>query len=211
MTVCTLLRWVAVFSVPLIAGCVSLEKPAAASCTYDRSLLMSLDENSFDQDMNGGWRALAKKDECLKVAADLIRDYREMHSSGFQAVLLLWHEGQLRATAGDSSNAIALFDSSRLPADVSPGWSEYVDATIAFLKKDRSSFDRARSALASLPRPANLGRDPAGKNIPWPPNLDVVDGLARCFNRTYKEAYGECPKRAPRSRPNKSLERTRDR
>jgi hypothetical protein len=142
------------------------------------------------------------------IAADLIRDYRGTHSSGFTAILL-WHEGQLRATVGDSSAAVTLFELSHLPADVSPGWNEYVDATIAFLKKDRSSFDRAHKALAALPKPSNWGRDPAGQEMPWPPNLGVVEGLARCFTKSYKEAYESCPQRSSQSRPNTSLERTR--
>jgi hypothetical protein len=208
MTNHTLLRGAAVVAVVLLAGCVSAEKPAATDCTYDRSRLMSLDQNSFDQDMDGGWRALAKKHECLLTAADLIRDYRETHSSGFTAILL-WHEGQLRATAGDSSAAITLFELSHLPADVSPGWNEYVDATIAFLKKDRSAFDRAHEALAALPKPLNWA-GPAGQELPWPPNLGVVEGLAKCFTKSYKEAYESCPQRPSQSRPNKSLERTRE-
>ena len=209
MTSHPLLRWTAVVSVVLSAGCVSTEKSAATNCTYNRSQLMSLDQHSFDQDMDGGWRALAKKDECLVIAADLIRDYRELHGSDFTAILF-WHEGQLRATAGDSSAAITLFERSRLPPDVSPGWNEYVDATIAFLKKDRSSFDRAHEALATLPRPSNWGRNPAGQEMAWPPNLGVVEGLARCFSKSYKEAYERCPQRSSQSRPNTSLERTRE-
>ena len=169
---------------------------------------MALDQNAFDQDMDGGWRALAKKEGCLVTAADLIRDYRETHSSSF-AAMLFWHEGELRARAGDHSVAIALFERSRLPADVSPGWNEYVDATIAFLKKDRSSFDRAREELKSLPKPPNWARDSAGGEMPWPPNLSVVEELAKCFTKSYKEAYESCRKKTAQARPNKSLERTR--
>ncbi|MEM1246425.1 MAG: hypothetical protein AAGK22_08635 [Acidobacteriota bacterium] len=29
-----------------------------------------------------------------------------------------------------------------------------------------------------------------GFEMQWPPNLDVVDGLLRCFDRPYAEAYG---------------------
>jgi hypothetical protein len=195
MAVSTLLRWTLVLVALLTAGCANVGRPVARDCTYDRSQLMSLDQHSFDQDLDGGWRALAKKDACLVVAADLIRDYRETHSSGFTAILF-WHEGELRAQAGDSSAAIGLFERSRLPVDVSPGWNEYVDATIAFLKKDRPSFDRAREQLKALPKPSSWARDAGGSEMPWPPNLDVVEGLATCFTKSYKEAYESCRKRA---------------
>ena len=212
MTEFTLLRWSAVLATLMTAGCVAVAKEGSADpdCAYDRSQLMALDQHSFDQDMDGGWRALASKEGCLVAAADLIRDYRETHSSGFTAILF-WHEGQLRAEAGDSSGAIVLFERSRLPADVSPGWNEYVDATIAFLKKDRPSFDRARAALADLPKPSNWARDSAGREMAWPPNLEVVDGLASCFTKSYKEAYASCRPSASQSRPSKSLEQARER
>jgi hypothetical protein len=200
MTECTFVRWAAVLVALMTVGCVATAG-SAADCTYDRSQLMSLDQHSFDQDMNGGWRAVAKKDGCLVAAADLIRDYRETHSSGFTSILF-WHEGQLRAEAGDYPGAIVLFQRSRLPADTSPGWNEYVDATIAFLNKDRPSFDRAREALATLPKPSGWALDSAGREMPWPLNLEVVDGLGRCFTMSYKEAYGSCRQNASQSRPN---------
>ena len=38
--------------------------PAAAPCTYDRDRLLSLDQKAFDQDLEGGWRALANDPRC---------------------------------------------------------------------------------------------------------------------------------------------------
>lgn len=149
---------------------------------------MALDQRAFDQDMDGGWRALARDSACRIVAADLIRDYREAHS--LTAPILFWHEGQMRAEAGQTEMAIVLFDRSR--HDDRFGWNLYVDASIAFLRRDRDALQRARDALAALPRPAGFqSTDTNGRpiNLAWPPNLNVVDALIRCFGRPYAEAY----------------------
>lgn len=165
-----------------------------ASCDVDRERLLALDQQAFDQDLNGGWRILAARPNCSAAAADLIRDYRKRHKN--ESAILIWHEGQMRADAGETAEAIALFERSRsASAFVMPGWNEYVDATIAFLKGDREAFDAARAALAAIPRPPGLDlKDPAGKPLEWPPNLNVVDQLGRCFGMSYREAYGVCPK-----------------
>jgi hypothetical protein len=163
--------------------------PAADPCAYDRDRLLALDENAFDQDFNGGWRALAQNPKCELAAADLVRDYRKTHHSS--AFILFWHEGQLRADAGQMKEAIALFDQSRRKND-KYGWNFYVDGTIAFLKHDRSSLLNARQSLAALPRPADWGPfmfNGKPVEVPWPENLNVLDGLLKCFDRPYKEAY----------------------
>jgi hypothetical protein len=168
----------------------STTKPAAFMCIFDRAKILALDEYSFDQDMNGGWRAVAQNEECTEVAADLIREYRE--TRGLVSTILYWHEGQLRATAGSTDEAIRLFEKSRKANDAF-GWNLYVDASIAFLKHDKPALLAAREALARLPRPKDFDpRDAHGKvvDISWPPNLSFVDGFITCFDRGYKEAYG---------------------
>jgi hypothetical protein len=95
-----------------------------------------------------------------------------------------------------------LFDRSR---HVDPfGWNLYVDASIAFLRGDRAVLQRARDALAVLPRPPHFQpRDMAGRpiNLSWPPNLNVVDALIRCFGRAYAKAYACAPPIATRTAP----------
>ena len=150
----------------------SITEPAFM-CVFDRAKLLALDEHSFDQDMNGGWRAVAQNEECTEVAADLIREYRE--TRGFLSTILYWHEGQLRATAGSTDEAIRLFEKSRKAEDAF-GWNLYVDASIAFLRHDKPALLAAREALARLPRPKDFDpRDAQGKvvDISWPPNLSV--------------------------------------
>jgi hypothetical protein len=165
----------------------------AQRCQFDFNASLALGQDAFDQDMNGGWRALAQRPGCEGVAADLIHAYRsnlENHLS-----ILYWHEGQLRADIGQYPEAIRLMESSRKPGD-SLGWNSYVDATIAFLRGDRTALAAARAELAALPRPAGFEDRtlPNGLHVTWPMNLAVVDGLIRCFGRPYREAYGlpEC-------------------
>lgn len=170
----------------------SAAEPGAFMCTFNRAELLALDEHSFDQDMNGGWRAVARQEGCDEVAADLIREYRE--TRGLTSTILYWHEGQQRAFAGSTDEAIRLFEKSRKAFDVF-GWNLYVDASIAFLKRDKPALLAAREALARLPRPEYFDRRDAKGNvvdISWPPNLSFVDGFITCFDREYKEAYGNC-------------------
>jgi hypothetical protein len=167
-------------------------EPGAFLCIFNRAELLALDEYSFDQDMNRGWRAVARHEECTEIAADLIRDYRE--TRGLKSTILYWHEGQLRAIAGSTDEAIRLFEKSRRTFDVF-GWNLYVDASIAFLKHDKPALLAAREALARLPRPEGFDpRDEKGNviNTSWPLNLSFVDGFITCFDREYKEAYGNC-------------------
>ena len=169
---------------------------AAPDCTYDRAAMLALPQQAFDQDMSGGWRALSMRG-CEKEAADLIRDWRTAHTSESSRGILYWHEGQLRANLGENVAAIALFERARktVEEDRGMGWNLYVDGSIAFLRRDRPSFDKAHAALAALPKPEGFDpRGPDGKpiTIRWPMNLNVLDGFARCWDKSYRQAYATC-------------------
>lgn len=178
----------------LLSGCVTSisgeERTPRAdtnNCPHDRHALLSLDLRAFDQDMDGGWRELARSGQCQGVAADLIRDYRAHHRS--QTSILFWHEGQLRAMLGQTDEALALFAHSRNDDDRF-GWNYYVTATIAFLRNDIERLRKARDELASVrPPPSFNPKRSDGTTVAWPPNLNIVDGLIRCFGRSYGEAY----------------------
>ena len=45
---------------------------AADRCKYDEEALLALDENAFDQDLSGGWRAIASIPGCELAAAELL-------------------------------------------------------------------------------------------------------------------------------------------
>lgn len=179
-----------------LAGQMPALLPAAdPACRHDRAAMLALDEDAFDQDLTGGWRALSNKG-CELAAADLIAAYRASHGGG-RGVLSLWHEGQLRADAGQTARAIALFARSRKTRaeDAGWGWNLYVDGSLAFLRHDRPALRVARDRVAALPPPADLARarGPDGKpaTIRWPMNLNILDGLLRCFDRLYRIAYGD--------------------
>lgn len=184
----------------LLGGLPALADDAATArapdpCAYDRAAMMALDQDAFDQDLDGGWRVIANREGCEIAAADLIRDYREKH--GLKDHVVTWHEGQMRALAGQTERAIELFEESRRPADVDDwfGWNYYVDATIAFLVKDKPALLEARDALAALPKPDDFNPvDDDGKplDFEWPPNLHVIDDFIECFSKTYAQAYGNC-------------------
>jgi len=171
--------------------------------TQERERLLSLNEDAFDQDLSGGgggWRAIAAKPGCEIAAADIIRDYREKHSS--TGTIIYWHEGQMRASGGDYPTAIQLFEKSRKPeAQDGTGWNQYVDASIAFLRKDKSALIRARESLSKVSAPPDFVLKDGVFEIPnnsgksfkmrWPPNIDVVDGLIKCFDRSYRDAYDD--------------------
>jgi hypothetical protein len=192
-----MLRWM--FLLGLSATFLTATVPAPGSlptnCTYDKDAMMELSQGEFDQNPDNGWRRVAVAG-CEGVAADLIRDWRTHHQS--QDIILYWHEGQLRAIAGQNQEAIVLFDKSRKTAidDRGMGWSIYVDGTIAFLQSDKRALKKAKRALVNLPRPADLGRtvDINGNpvEIEWPPNLHILDGFSRCWGQSYKQAYA-CP------------------
>lgn len=175
----------------LAAAVLAAIHPAPAdACRFDRAAVLALDRQAFDQDRDGGWRKVAQVEGCQGIAADLIRDY--MRARGDRNEILIFHEAQLRAGIGETEQAIALFQGARRQND-SIGWNHYVDATVAFLRKDGAALLAARNRLAAIPRPADWGprRMADGRLLeqPWPLNLNVVDGFIRCFARPYSQAY----------------------
>ena len=194
-----------------LAACASA--PIADQCAYDLEAMLALDEEAFDQDLaggGGGWRKVGHVPGCELSAADLIAAYRARHAS---TSILLWHEGQLRAFAGETDRAIPLLLESRHDSTSDfAGWNEYVDATAAFLRGDRAALAEARGRLAAKPYPTGEGMPPlvdGMMEVPtrpgqpplrlrWPPNIDVVDGMLACFGQPYREAYsGRCRPRVP--------------
>jgi hypothetical protein len=128
-----------------------------------------------------------------------------------RALFQAWHEAQLRAFEGQSKEAIVLMEGARKPAQADrAGWNLYVDATIAFLRKDRPALERARQALALVPAPVGEGIPPVRdgymeadfadgqkRRIRWPPNIDVVEGLLHCFDKPYGDAYADACRPRP--------------
>ncbi len=88
-----------------IAQAGRAEPAQPAACSYDRTAMLALDQDAFDQDLQGGWRTIADRPGCTLAAADLLRDYRQAHA--ITGGIVVWHEGQMRAEAGQTAQAIA--------------------------------------------------------------------------------------------------------
>jgi hypothetical protein len=163
--------------------------------------LMALDPQSFDQDFSGGWRPVGNTSGCERAAADLLIAYMD-HSPHFNPErpgVIGWHAGQMLAMAGEAELAIAYFDAAR---SVSPEWNLYVDATLAFMRRDREAAEAARAELSTL-RPSEavmaarrqfLEENPQitmpDGFVEQPQNLSVVEGLLACWDHPYSVAYG---------------------
>ena len=158
--------------------------------------MLALDEEAFDQGTQG-WRLLERQG-CYSAAADLIAAYRAKRHPK-RDTTSWFHEAQMRAYAGDYARAVAILPNARHRYD-GFGWNAYLDATAAFLRRDRAALDAARERLAATPLPHthqwlfdDAGRPIAvpapGPGERWPPNLAVVDALQRCFARSYRQAY----------------------
>lgn len=208
--------------VAMIAFSTCFPTKAASRCAYDKKALLALDEKSFDQELangGGGWRAIAHVPGCELAAAGLLAAYRAAHPASSPA--LAWHEGQLRASAGEYDRAIALLGGARKAPDQDPfGWNDYVDATIAFLRHDKAALLAARKRLAAVAYPAGAGLPPLkggymefpaqkgqpARRLRWPPNIEVVDALVDCFGKRYSEAYGASCRAAAAKAPDASVQ-----
>lgn len=188
----------------LASGAPSLPRAGATALTCDTAAAtpatLALSFEQFDQDLARGWRSLGNG-LCYREAAALIRRYRSANDARLapsQRAVLSWHEGQMYASAGDAPRAVPLLLGG-VPADDSNGFADYALGTVAFLHRDRDALARARARLALLPRPADWATSSVVSMtvdgvrmvgvVPWPPNLNVLDGLLACWDRPYAVAH----------------------
>jgi hypothetical protein len=179
---------------PLLLTATGATHPA---CNYDAAKLLALPFEQFDQDLTGGWRALTN-DRCPTEAAEVLRRYRTEHQplTDAQRRLLSWHEGQVSASTGSYNRAIPLLLAG-VPDNDAMGFADYALGTVAFMRRDKRALLAARARLAALPKPskwidtasATINGKLISFSTPWPPNLNVLDGLLECFDRPYSEAY----------------------
>lgn len=180
---------------PLLASIV-FGQAAQTECRQPDAAMFALSLHEFDQ-TPAGWRSL-DAEGCEAVGADAIALYREMNRealAGEDLGTLIWHEGQLRAAAGQTEAAIPLLLEGR--DRESEGDRLYAEATVAFLRQDREALQEARDHLLAMPVPEWFAAavERYRINYPdqppptWPLNLDKVEGFIACFDRPYREAY----------------------
>ena len=186
----------------LLTFLTALAAQPAPDCAYDKEAMLALDVVTFDQTEGQGWRPLYDAG-CYVEAAEILRDWRAENSGDLspenrrEAQLLrtlAWHEAQMWAFARRNDLAMPIFDA--IDADEArsgPSWNLYVDGTIAFLRRDREGLEAAIASLAALPKPPGwdsaVGADGQPISMPWPQNLDVLEGLKRCWDEPYSKAY----------------------
>ncbi|MFN3932815.1 MAG: hypothetical protein ACK4JY_13850 [Brevundimonas sp.] len=173
-----------------------LGQAAPTGCVQPDAAMLALPLQEFDQ-TPAGWRSL-DAEGCEAVGAEAIARYREVNRdmlANEDIGTLIWHEGQLRAAAGQTDEAITLMLEGR--NGESEATQPYVDATVAFLRRDREALLAARERLLDLPVPDYfaVAAERYRVNYPdlpplvWPLNLDKVDGFIACFDRPYRDAY----------------------
>ena len=173
-----------------------LGQTAPSGCLQPDAAMLALPLHDFDQ-TPAGWRSL-DAEGCEAVGADAIARYREVNRERLaneDLGTLIWHEGQLRAAAGQTDAAIALMLEGR--DGESEAIQPYVDATVAFLRQDRAALLDAHERLLGLPVPDYFAAAaeryrvnyPDLPPLVWPLNLNKVEGFIACFDRPYREAY----------------------
>lgn len=137
--------WVLVLG-GFLAGCAT--KPAID----DQAALLSLSYERFDQTKGSGWRPLYDEQRKCGNAGALIEAYLQRHKelTPDQKAILHFHAAQMFAYDGDNARAVSHLDRARSPAkdsELGPAWNDTVDATRAFLLRDRPSLLAAKERL----------------------------------------------------------------
>jgi hypothetical protein len=179
-----------------IFSCSKPETFADNYCHIDKNQNLKKSFKDFDQDLNNGWRKLSNR-ECFLQSAQLIGQYIDKNQktlNNSQIQMLKWHQAQNYANIPDYSSARQILLQLKYDDEV---FEAYRKATIAFLENDFATLKSARYELSIIPRPdgfdqeARVFKEKYNKAIIWPPNLDVVDGLIKCFDKPYKIAYSD--------------------
>ena len=158
---------------------MALPLPAdAPECAVDEqrvASMMSSSYDAFDQAAEGEhtWRSVMNRG-CYARAAMLIEAYRTRHESSLtadQLRTLNFHAGQILALGDDDLHAAPYFDKAR---GGTAEWNAYAEAMLAFVKRDRAAFAKARAAYDAA--------------APKSPRRMVLENLEACFEKPYREA-----------------------
>lgn len=144
----------------------SLQCPAS----IDRAQL-GLDYDAFDA---AGWRDLLAQG-CPDAAVAQLLAYRDANArrlTEVQALELNFHAGQALAMSGRERESISHFEAARGGDEE---WSAYVEATLAFLRKDAPALAAQRARYAAAPGAGAM-------------RLRVIDGFVACPDGGYLDA-----------------------
>jgi hypothetical protein len=149
-----------------------------ASCRLgeaERAAMTAAAYEAFDQSMDGraNWRAVMNRG-CYETAAGLIEAYIAQNAAqltGEQRRTLSFHAGQVLAFGGRETLAAPYFAAAR-GGDAE--WNTYVESQLAFVRRDRTGFEAARSAYARI-APNSVRRG-------------FLDSQSACFEKPFTEA-----------------------
>jgi hypothetical protein len=150
---------------------------------------LSLNYTQFDQSIWEGW-SIYEYSMRYEEAAELI-DYYVEHKQGLSEnnrVILYFHAGQLWAFSGDYPTAINEMKKARYFGDdilcsenmISDEgcWDAYVNASIAFLRKDKTTLVLLGDNLAKA---STISGNPF--------NAEIIRRLIDHFDKSYSDAY----------------------
>jgi hypothetical protein len=152
--------------------------------------IIGLSLQDFDQNSGDGWRPFYESG-CYELAAQLLTAYMAGYPDRVGHYMLPFHAGQMYAINNEYEKAERLMRQAYSPRDSAKiDWNAFVDANIAFLRKDRAMLLRMRQRIAKQPEMTEAMGAPewaVGKKM----NLDVVDGFIACFDEPYSVAYDD--------------------
>lgn len=122
-----------------------------------------------------GWRSLLEAG-CVDAAVRLLAAYATANDAGLnqeQRLEMQFHIGQSLAMSGREEESIPYFVRSSAP-DAPAEWRTYVEATLAFLRRDTASLAAARIAYARI--------------APDSMRLRFIDGMVACPGEPYAQA-----------------------
>jgi hypothetical protein len=172
-------------AISLLTGLTTCSRTHCDTAALRKNIISSqleLDYNTFDQYPGEGWRKIADKGNYLE-AAELIDAYEKQKQGleDWQKLTLRFHAGQMYAFANMKKLAITRFKTTlydKEPPNYPIRWNAYVNATIAFLEKDKKKLMEFREEIAKGPM---IKGEIA--------NLDVVDRFVKYFDEPYSVAY----------------------
>jgi hypothetical protein len=160
----------------MFAAFVLAASTACAVPPHEISQQLDLPYDQFDTQAGAnGWRGLNSAG-CTDAAVDLLRAFAKTNESELSADQhreLAFHIGQALAFAGREPEAIAAFEHANRPGGTAE-WHTYVDATLAFLRRDAQALAGARKTYAAI--------------APGSMRLQAIDGFVQCPDAPYAKA-----------------------